>query len=318
MDKIVKEPKVTVLMAVYNGGKYLKPSIESILSQSFKDFEFLIINDGSTDGSQAVIESYAKKDDRIRLISRANKGLIASLNEGLKKARGEYIARQDADDISVPLRLGKEVAYLDSHPSVALVGSNYAHIDTKGKKTGTITNIFTHPDDLKTALISCNQYGHGSVMMRRSIFKKSGYYEDVLHAEDYDLWARISRVADVANIEEPLYLWRKHEAGIGVSNQQFQIDQTFAIRDKAFEHFLKHRREYKLFAFHPSGQWYRDRKAILYRDLAFLYRQHGDYFKSLFMLIAAALIQPKNKRNYRFLLESVRRPRSFKWEYEWL
>src|SRR5262249_54918061 len=162
---------------------------------------------------------------------------------------GEFIARQDADDISVDDRLAKLVSFLDSHPAVALVGSNYEHIDSRGRKTGTITNIFTHPDDLKTSLVCCNQYGHGSILLRLSVLKKSGVYENVLHAEDYDLWVRISQVAEVANIEEPLYLWRRNEGGISLSNADFQVEQTFAIRDKAFKHFLAHRRVYRLFSY---------------------------------------------------------------------
>lgn len=313
----MSSPRVTVLMSVYNSEKYLREAIDSILNQTFKDFEFLITNDGSKDKSLQIIKDY--KDKRIRLISRENKGLVASLNEGIGLAKGEYIARQDSDDISVPTRLAKEVAFLDANPQVGLVGSNYSHIDMKSKKTGTTTNIFTHPDDLKVALVTCNQYGHGSVMIRKSVLDKTGVYDkSVGYVEDYDLWVRISRVADVANIEESLYLWRKNEAGITLTNQQLQIDQTLAVRDRAFEDFLKHRLRYKLFRFHPSGERYRDRKAILYRDFAYMYKQRGKLIRSLIMLCTAAIVQPRNRQNLSYIKRLLRHPRSFTWEYEWL
>ncbi len=310
-------PRVTVLMSVYNAEDFLHEAIDSILSQTFTDFEFLIIDDGSKDKSLSIIKSY--KDERIRLISRENRGLVASLNQGIKLAKGEFIARQDADDISIPERLEKEVAYLDAHPKVGLVGSNYAHIDRKGNRTGTVTNVFTRPHDLKLTLITCNQYGHGSVMMRKDVLKKVGDYDkSVGHVEDYDLWVRISRVADVANIEEPLYLWRKTEESISHSNLDLQIQQTFAIRDKAFEHFLKHRRSYRILYYRSSGLRYRERKAILYRDLGYLYRARDRWFGAFCMVLLAILLQPRNKLNYRYLLIAVYKPRFDRWGYEFL
>lgn len=320
MDKDIgstrQQPKVSVVMSVYNGADYLNEAIDSILKQTFTDFEFIIINDGSTDKSLNIIKGYS--DPRIVIVSRPRKGLVASLNEGLVLARGMYVARQDADDISVATRLEKEVTFLDVNPEVALVGSNYKHMDAQGHLTGTVTNVFTHPDDLKSALVTCNQYGHGSAMIRKNILEQTGMYENVGHVEDYDLWVRISQVAQVANISEPLYVWRKNEAGITLSNQELQIKQTFAIRDKAFKHYLKHRRQYRLWNYHPSGTHYRDRKAVLYRDFAYLFLKHKRWLSAIYMLVLATLIQPRNKRNYRYLLTTIYKPRSVQWEYEWI
>jgi len=316
MSKADSTPRVTVLMSVYNAEAFLRAAIDSILAQTFQDFEFLIINDGSKDKSLKIIKSY--NDSRIRLISRANKGLTYSLNEGLGLAHGEYIARQDADDISVPERLAKEVAYLDNHPRVGLVGSNYTHMDARGK-TSITTNVFTHPDDLKVCLILCNQYGHGSVMMRRSALDQAGNYDKrVGYVEDYDLWIRLSQVSDVANFEEPLYWWRKSDSSIVHSNLELQVQQTFAVRDRAFQHFLKHRRQYKLLSWHPSGQEYRRRKATLYRDLAWLYRTAGQRWHAAVMLGLAAACQPKDKRNYRLGAKVLLKPASPIWEFEFL
>lgn len=310
------KPRVTVLMSVYNSEDYLREAIDSILSQTFTDFEFLIINDGSIDNSLTIIQSY--KDPRIRLVDRENWGLTASLNHGLELARGDYIARQDSDDISLPKRFKKEVAYLDQNPSIALVGSNYTLIDHAGKPLVT-TNVFTHPNDLKLALIACNQYGHGSVMIRKSIFEKVEPYDSsVGYVEDYDLWVRISREADVANIEESLYLWRKTEESITHSNHELQIKQAFAVRDKSFEYFLKHRRKYRVLNFNQSGRHYRYRKAALYRDFAFLYRNKKRRFNAAWMLVLAILMQPKAKRNYRHLAKIFLKPSSASWEFEFL
>jgi glycosyltransferase involved in cell wall biosynthesis len=314
------KPRVSVIMSVYNGAKYLRPAIDSILGQTFKDFEFVIINDGSSDSSEKIIESY--NDGRIRLVSRRNKGLTASLNEGLGLAIGEFIARMDSDDISSPDRLEKEVAFLDAHPDVGLVGSNYTHIDDKGKKTGLKSNVFTSPADLKACLVICNQYGHGSVMLRASALAKTpgykGYNPTVGHVEDYDLWVRMSRVVGVANIEESLYLWRKLPGSISNSALDSQIDLTFKVRDQAFEYFLKHRSSYRLFGFHPSGHNYRVRKSIMYRDFAYLAKQNGRSLLAIKFCLAAALYQPLLKRNYKYLIGSIYSPLASRMRFEFL
>jgi len=313
---MTNNPRVTVLMSVYDSEKFLREAIESILTQTFTDFEFLIINDGSKDSSLKIINSY--KDPRIRLISRANRGLTFSLNQGLEIAKGEYIARQDSDDISVPERLKKEVDYLDTHPSVALVGSNYTVIDDNGD-TLTTTTVFTEPNDLKLTQITCNQYGHGSIMLRKSILKKTGLYDkSVGYVEDYDLWTRISRVADIANIEESLYLYRRNADGVTRQNLDLQIQQTFAVRDKAFRHFLKHRGQYKVLHYHPGGERYRQRKAVLYRDLAYLYRSVDRPLGGICMMMLATLLEPLNRKNYLSIISILYKPRFDRWEYEFL
>ena len=317
MAKNIKpSPKVTVLMSVYNSEKYLAEAIESILNQTFGDFEFLIINDGSKDSSLKIIKSF--KDPRIRLLSRENRGLTASLNQGIALAKGEYIARQDADDVSVKDRLEKEVKFLDEHPKIALVGSNYTIMDEKGKHLVT-TNVFTRPKDLKLAQVTCNQYGHGSVMMRTEIVRKcKGYDKRVGYVEDYDLWTRISRIADIANFEEPLFLYRRNDEGVTRQNLDLQIQQTFAVRDKAFKHFLKHRKDYSVFFYKPSGSEYRRRKATMYRDLAYLYRQSDMPLKALAMMLLPIVLQPRNKKNYYCLQYILYKPRFDRWEYEFL
>ncbi len=303
-------------MSVYNSEKYLVEAIDSILNQTFTDFEFLIINDGSSDSSLKIIQAY--NDSRIRLISRENWGLTRSLNQGIELAEGEFIARQDSDDVSPPHRLAREVAFLDANPKVGLVGSNYTITDPKGKELVT-TNVFIHPHDLKLTQITCNQYGHGSIMMRTSIARRcKGYNPKVGYVEDYDLWTRISRIADIANIEESLYLYRRLEESITRQNHELQIQQTFAVRDRGFQHFLKHRWQYKALFYKPSGTRYRQRKAVLYRDLAYLYRKNDRVVGGAFMMLLAIALEPRNKKNYRYLKYVFYKSRFDRWEYEFL
>src|SRR5438067_12011849 len=119
------QPAISVIMSVYNAEAFLEAAVQSVLMQSFSDFEFIIIDDGSTDRSNQILQDYARKDNRVRLISRPNKGLTASLNEGLKLARGEFIARMDADDVAAPDRFKIQVEYLRDHPEVSVRGSAY-------------------------------------------------------------------------------------------------------------------------------------------------------------------------------------------------
>jgi len=317
MAKDIKKPKVTVLMSVYNSEKYLRVAIDSILNQTYEDFEFLIINDGSKDDSLNIIKSY--NDKRIRLISRKNKGLVASLNEGIVKANGEYIARQDSDDASTPNRLAKEVEFLDSNPDIGLVGSNYIVMDSISWKALAETTVFTNPKDLKLAQITCNQYGHGSIMMRKDVaIRCKGYDPKVGYVEDYDLWNRISRITKIANIEESLYLYRKNEEGISQSNLETQIKQTFAVRDKSFKHFMKNKSQYSILNYSPSGKDYNVRKSILYRDLAYLYIKYNKKINALFMLGFAFVYNHKSANNIKLFKAMFDKDSFNNWNYEFL
>ena len=214
-------PKVTVLMSVYNGERYLREAIDSILNQIFKDFEFLIINDGSTDGTAEILQSY--HDPRIKIINNEkNMGLTKSLNKGLRIAKGEYIARQDADDVSLPQRLEKEVAFLDQNKKVGLVCTNYVRINEKGKVLHRI-KCLTEDEELKEKLLETNLFPHGLVMFRAECIEKVGLYrEEFKSAQDYDLWLRISEVYDMANIPQLLYKYRLNIKSISVTRKKQQ------------------------------------------------------------------------------------------------
>lgn len=214
----MRNPKVTVLMSVYNGEKYLYEAIDSILNQTFKDFEFLIINDGSTDGIADILKSY--EDPRIKIINNEkNIGLTKSLNVGLKMVKGKYIARQDADDISMPERLEKEVVFLDNNKNVGLVGTYYFVINEKGKILHTI-KCLTESRELNEKLLEGNQFGHGLIMFRKECIDKVGAYrEEFIFAQDFDFCLRIAEIYNVANIPEHLYKWRLNLKSISVTKK---------------------------------------------------------------------------------------------------
>ena len=203
-------PKVTVLMPVYNGDRFLREAIESILNQTFEEFEFLIINDGSIDNTREIILSY--DDPRIRLVdNNCNLGLIRSLNKGLELAEGQFIARQDADDISEPERLAQQVAFLETHPEVALVGTWYKEIDSQGKLIGEC-KLPCDCTQIRWELLFYCTFAHPSVMLQKStIIKQIGFYSKAaLHTEDYELWCRIARCFPVANLDKHLVRYRIH------------------------------------------------------------------------------------------------------------
>lgn len=204
----MKKPLVTVLMAVYNGQDYLREAIESILNQTYSKLEFLIINDGSTDQTDAIIRSY--KSRRIRYISNAkNQGLDVVLNKGFLLARGEYIARMDADDISLPSRIEEQVAFLETHSQYGAVGTYYANMDENGAVYEIGAQVIDD-EDIKLAINNLNVFCHGSMMIRTSLIRKHNLSYD--HAyyplDDYELWTRMVHLAKVRNLPKVLYLYR--------------------------------------------------------------------------------------------------------------
>jgi len=210
-------PQISIVMSVYNGEKYLKQAVESILSQTFTDFEFIIIDDGSTDKSLEILKEFQQKDERIKLISRENKGLIYSLNEGVKMAQGEYIARLDADDVSDLNRLEKQLKYAKDNDLV-VCGTWAECIDNLGNRV----NDMDYPpsiDKIKTFTLLHNPFIHSSVMFRKDVFEKVGGYKPFFkHIEDYELWTRIVFKYKTGNIPEALLKYRLHEEQITNKN----------------------------------------------------------------------------------------------------
>jgi len=206
----MKRPKITVLMSVYNGEEYLKKAIESILNQTFVDFEFLIIDDGSTDETAKILKGYKNKDKRIKIVTnKKNIGLTKSLNKGLKLARGKYIARMDADDISNFQRLEKQKKYLDQHPKVLAVGSNTKVIN-ENDKTISANRWQQSPESIYYTLTFYTCLFHSSLMLRKnSLIKSGGYNVKFPVSQDTELLYRLSRKGKIAFLEEILIKWRK-------------------------------------------------------------------------------------------------------------
>ncbi|MBN1450063.1 MAG: glycosyltransferase [Anaerolineales bacterium] len=214
-------PRVSVLMSVYNAEQYLKEAIESILNQTFTDFEFIVIDDGSTDATARIIGAYP--DNRIVfLVNQNNIGLTKSLNLGLEKARGEYIARMDADDISLPHRFDIQVSYLDAHRDVTVLGTAFSFIDNNGSRIGDYRFPSEH-DLIAWALPFYNPIAHPTVMMRTAVIKALGAYDpDLKRSQDYDLWWRVSLSGKPANLEEVLVLLRQHQTQV---SREYSVDQ---------------------------------------------------------------------------------------------
>jgi glycosyltransferase involved in cell wall biosynthesis len=216
-------PKVSVVMSAFNAEKYLRESLDSILNQDFWDFEFLIVNDASTDKTKEIIESC--KDQRIVIINNAkNSGLTRSLNVALNSAKGEYVARQDADDISLPNRLSAQVDFLEKHPEVGFVGSYASMIDRHGKEFGQ-WRMPAVDKDIRLAISDRGCFCHGAVMFRNQLVKNiGGYREQFKYAQDLDLWLRLSERCQMANIDEILYKMRRSANSITRKKLEKQLD----------------------------------------------------------------------------------------------
>ena len=223
-------------MSVFNQEKYLEESIKSILSQTFRDFEFIVVNDACSDRSYEILKYWADKDSRIKIIANEeNIGLTKSLNKAIKEARGEYVARQDADDISLPERLEKQVSFLDKHPEIKILGTFGYIIDENGKVLGGYRTSVSYAN-IKRDLIKKNPFMHTSVMIKKEIINKVGDYNEKFNvSQDYELWFRILRVAIGENL--PLFLVKKrwHNDMISIKKDKEQIKNTIFFRKQAIE-----------------------------------------------------------------------------------
>lgn len=222
-------------MPAYNAEKYLREAIDSIICQTFTDFEFIIINDGSTDTTEQIIKSYS--DPRIIYLKNdVNSGICVTLNKGLNAARGKYIARMDSDDISLPERLAVQVAFMDEHPEIAVCGSDF---EVFGETVHPYVNYMIYdPTQCRAGLIFSSCFAHPSVIIRTAIIKDDHlhYENDFKGLEDYKLWWEITKHGKPANIDRPLLRYRIHRG------QETQ-NVSSAVRSKLNE-FVKTRLKY--------------------------------------------------------------------------
>ena len=301
MNESGKTVSVSVVMSVYNSEAFLRPAIESILAQTYKNFEFIIIDDGSSDNSVAIIKSY--KDPRIRLIRQTNHRLVYALNQGVKAARGEFIARQDADDISLPSRFKKEQAWLNADDRRGLVSAYFTYINEKDSKPSITLTFPTKHVDLVRNLYYTNPFAHSAAMIRRSAIATEGYYRpDYDHNEDYDLWRRIANHWEVGLLPEVLLKYRinpnslshtnqdsQHAAGARIIAELWQEPAVF----KSYKDIVADAKFYNTFdrSYNPTIlQQYTGQQA----QLAIDFLKHGQLQAGFHSALAALRLQPRS------------------------
>jgi len=235
--------EISVLMCVYNGDVFLAAALESILSQTFTDFELIIVDDASTDKTSQILAEYAQNDSRVKLLKNTkNLGLTKSLNIGLKAAQGKYIARMDADDIAKPERFMTQYWFMEEHPTLAAIGSFVDVIDEFGKTLGE-KKLAVSYEDIKSNMLFNNQFIHSTLFFRIDILKENGgYNEDFKKSQDYDLMLRLCSKYPVANLTEKLVLFRLHGnslSWINTDQQKYALyARWLAIRQYGFPFVL--------------------------------------------------------------------------------
>ena len=230
-----RAPTITVLMTVFNAGRFLDASIRSIALQTFQDWEFLIVDDASTDGSAEVVESWAKKDARIRVIRNgSNKGQTPCLNQGLREARGTWIARQDADDLSHPLRLTRQFEQVTVDPALALVGTCGRIIDGADRLCGLLDVPLTS-ESIRWSSSLLNPFLHTSVMFQRDVVMDEfgGYDESFRISQDYDLWMRVIGRHPSANLPWRLVCYRNLDTALSKVGRTTAFDEARRISERA-------------------------------------------------------------------------------------
>ena len=219
-------------MPVYNAEKHLQEAIESILNQTFTDFELLLINEGSTDACDTIIRSF--KDSRIRyVINDENLKLIKTLNRGLQLAKGKYIARMDADDIAEPNRLQLQFEFMEANPNIGVCGTGFHSF-------GSVDSITNYPEtDARIKFMALYQcpFCHPSVILRNSVVRENNltYSLNYPHAEDYEFWLRMGRVSELANLQSVLLHYRQHDESVSVTEENTQIRLSEEIRKMYFQ-----------------------------------------------------------------------------------
>ena len=225
-------PRVSVVMPVFNGGRYLAAAVESVLAQTLDDLELVVVDDGSTDSSRRIVERLRDGDARVRLIvHELNLGRAQAANSAWQAARAPYVARLDADDLALPDRLALQVAYLDEHPAVAAVGGAAVTIDGNGRR-GSLMRFPTGSAAIAATLPRHNCLAHSTVTIRRTALEGVGGYR-IEPLEDYDLWLRLAEQHDLANLTEPLVLYRLHAAQYPAATAESRERARLAVRDAA-------------------------------------------------------------------------------------
>jgi glycosyltransferase involved in cell wall biosynthesis len=221
-------PAISIIMPLYRSQKFLKESIDSVIKQTFSDFEFLILVDDASEETVSILDEYRKSDNRINIFYNSNLGLINSLNMGFEKAKGKYVARMDSDDVCFPSRLEKQYVYMEAHPEIGILGTGY---------TTSVYHPINNPGLIKWRLIYDNCLTHSSIVIRSSIIKEIGNYRlGAKYAEDYDLWVRASHITNIANHQDVLMKYRFHDENVSSINLG---DQEKMVQEIVHANFYK-------------------------------------------------------------------------------
>lgn len=225
-------PKISVVLPVYNGERYLAEALDSILAQTFADFEIIVIDDGSTDGSLSLLQKYEKRDKRIRLVARENRNLATTLNDSIDLAKGEWIARMDQDDIALPHRFERQLEWLEQ-TGADICGSWVQFFGTADRR---IIKHSQTDEAIKMGLLFGSPFAHPTVMMKTELVKQLRYDKAWEKCEDYDLWERAARAGwKMTNVPEILLLYRQHDAQISTNASTYQQLLTQKIRRRCWE-----------------------------------------------------------------------------------
>ncbi|MBV8197723.1 MAG: glycosyltransferase [Candidatus Eremiobacteraeota bacterium] len=228
---------VTVLLPVYNGETYVGKAIESVLTQSFRDFELLALDDGSHDRTPEILARYAAIDPRVRVLRHDNRGVGYTLNRGLREARGRYIAELGSDDLALPDRLEKQVTFFDAHDDYVAAGGYLLIIDCNDRGIG-LRSYPTSDERLRACMLLYNPFGSPAMMYRRDDALAAGGYTDRFSTcEDYDFMLRLAKRGKVANLPEPLTAYRFHGASTKSTKTLAQLRDTVAIKRVAFAEY---------------------------------------------------------------------------------
>jgi glycosyltransferase involved in cell wall biosynthesis len=217
-------PRISVVLAVRNGERHLERSVQSVLRQSVTEFELIVIDDASTDRTAGILSDLQRHDARVIVIAQEHRGLAASLNRGIDLARGSYVARQDADDLSLPGRFEQQAAFLDAHPSIAAVGSPADVIDGSDAVIGALAAVRGLRAVTQGLMTLKNTPVHGSMMMRKSAVQAAGGYREAFRVcQDYDLWLRLNERFGIDNLPDVLYQWRLDRESVYATRRSAQL-----------------------------------------------------------------------------------------------
>ena len=295
--------KISVVIPVHNGEKYLAQAIESVLGQTFRDFELLIVDDGSTDRSAEIIRTYTERDPRVRCLSQENRGVAAAGNLGLQEARAEWVARLDADDVFLPEKLERQVAFLRRNPDAKIVGTLACFISHAGKHLGLVGTEGPHTPSEYFRLIGENRpiyfVNSSTLMHRETVLAVGGYRASFAPAEDVDLWIRMAEQQHLMlKVPEPLLLYRLHGASLTMTqNARQRLLTRWAIAcgqarvkgmpEPSHAEFLEQEKSRPVME--RARVWRQETGERLYQRAALHYAEQRPLRMTLFVLAAAVL-----------------------------